>query len=180
MVGGRGAAVAAFGGGLSATRGQGLQGSGGIARARDRGCDVDGLAFPVKWICARGHQEEKCLQDDWRTASTVRRRSGVAGWSPDSPFEPGDDEMVRKWSSLMAGVVCATLAGEGIVQGGWLQTGALRGSRANHTATLLPSGKVLVAGGDGSAELYDPAAGVWEPAGVLHTPRYWHTATLLP
>ena len=52
-----------------------------------------------------------------------------------------------------------------------------------HTATLLPSGKVLVAGGynDGSlssAELYDPATGTWSGTVSLNA-RALHTATLL-
>ena len=47
--------------------------------------------------------------------------------------------------------------------GTWSSTGNLLTARAFHTATLLPSGKVLVAGGQdssgflNSAELYDPA-----------------------
>jgi Galactose oxidase, central domain/Kelch motif len=51
---------------------------------------------------------------------------------------------------------------------------------------LLPSGKVLVAGGIGndddvrSAELYDPASGTWVATGSLGTARFAHTATLLP
>src|SRR3989454_1469707 len=59
------------------------------------------------------------------------------------------------------------------------------GSFAN-TATLLPSGKVLVAGGsefDGSfntAELYDPATGTWSYTGNVLRARESHTATLLP
>src|SRR5207253_2443209 len=59
--------------------------------------------------------------------------------------------------------------------------------RVDHTATLLPNGKVLVAGGfnDGSgalasAELYDPATGRWARTGSLNFARYHHTATLLP
>jgi hypothetical protein len=50
----------------------------------------------------------------------------------------------------------------------------------------LPSGKVLVAGGNGSggrlfsAEVYDPATGVWSPTGSLAIARTCHTATLLP
>ena len=55
-----------------------------------------------------------------------------------------------------------------------------------HTATLLPNGKVLVAGGLNaaaflaSAELYDPASGTWTATGSLTTARDVHTATLLP
>ncbi len=64
-------------------------------------------------------------------------------------------------------------------------TGSLATARVVHTATLLPNGKVLVAGGDNcetlaSAELYDPASGTWTTTGSLATARYGHTATLLP
>jgi MYXO-CTERM domain-containing protein len=70
--------------------------------------------------------------------------------------------------------------------GSWTATGSLAGQRYLHTATLLPSGKVLVVGGFGlagrlaSAELYDPANGTWSATGSLATARYLHTATLLP
>jgi hypothetical protein len=67
--------------------------------------------------------------------------------------------------------------------GTWTATGSLSTTRYNHTATLLPNGKVLVAGGIGSdpagAELYDPASGTWTATGNLNTGRYVHTATLL-
>src|SRR6266436_6398683 len=65
-------------------------------------------------------------------------------------------------------------------------TGSLNTGRYWHTATLLPNGKVLVAGGyDGvnylsSAELYDPATGTWTATGSLGAARAAHTATLLP
>ena len=41
----------------------------------------------------------------------------------------------------------------------WTNTDALSNSRKGHIATLLPNGKVLVAGGEdlSSAEIYDPA-----------------------
>ena len=70
--------------------------------------------------------------------------------------------------------------------GTWTATGSLGTARFDHTATLLPSGKVLVAGGYdnggvlSSAELYDPATGTWTATGSLGTARYAHTATLLP
>src|SRR6266850_2324949 len=65
-------------------------------------------------------------------------------------------------------------------------TGSLGSARGNHTATLLPNGKVLVAGGDNtsgylaSAELYDPTSGTWAATGSLNTARDAHTASLLP
>ncbi|HEU5237208.1 MAG TPA: kelch repeat-containing protein [Pyrinomonadaceae bacterium] len=75
--------------------------------------------------------------------------------------------------------------------GTWSYTGALNTGRFLPTATVLQNGKVLVAGGDvcspgqgcmtaNSAELYDPATGIWSFTGNLNTARYWHTATLLP
>jgi hypothetical protein len=67
----------------------------------------------------------------------------------------------------------------------WSNTGNLGAIRNGHTATLLPSGKVLVTGGvyfsaGTPAELYDPASGTWTPSDGLRTPRFFgHTATLL-
>ena len=66
----------------------------------------------------------------------------------------------------------------------WAETGTLNYAREfDDTATLLPNGKVLVAGGDGAgnaAELYDPAVGTWTITGTLITARYFQSATLLP
>ncbi|HZI12104.1 MAG TPA: kelch repeat-containing protein, partial [Myxococcus sp.] len=70
--------------------------------------------------------------------------------------------------------------------GTWRVTGPLVGGvRQGATATLLPTGLVLVAGGGvstgilGTAELYDPARGTWAATGSMATPHRWHTATLL-
>jgi hypothetical protein len=81
-----------------------------------------------------------------------------------------------------AEVYVLTNAGSGA--GTWIPINPLNGARAYHTATLLPNGKVLAAGGASpsflnSAELYDPATGTWSATGALHTPRDVHTATLL-
>ena len=70
--------------------------------------------------------------------------------------------------------------------GTWSGTGSLAVARYGHTATLLASGKVLVAGGGPgsspptSAELYDRANGTWSGTGSLLAPRREHTAILLP
>ena len=68
----------------------------------------------------------------------------------------------------------------------WVITGSMTATRIYHTATLLPDGKVLVAGGQSgssplsTAELYDPASGTWSTTGSMTTARSYHTATVLP
>jgi hypothetical protein len=56
-------------------------------------------------------------------------------------------------------------------------------ARSGHTATLLASGKVLVAGGDGggfgTAEIYDPAADAWTTTGAMNFLHTDHVAVLL-
>ena len=70
--------------------------------------------------------------------------------------------------------------------GTWSATGSLTTARYNFTATVLPGGKLLVAGGTGSigfpvanAEIYDPANGTWAVTENLITARAFHSATLL-
>jgi WD40 repeat protein len=64
-------------------------------------------------------------------------------------------------------------------------TGSLNVARYLHTATLLPDGRLMVAGGVNddsllaSAELYDSVSGTWSVTGSLNTARLAHTATLL-
>jgi hypothetical protein len=65
--------------------------------------------------------------------------------------------------------------------------GATRVARAAHTATLLPSGSVLIAGGmlDGggavrSFEIFDPRRNAIARGGDMIEPRAGHTATALP
>jgi hypothetical protein len=69
----------------------------------------------------------------------------------------------------------------------WRLSGPLTTGRSSQTATLLPSGEVLVVGGIGvgnsplsSAELYNAGSDIWSLVGDLATPRWYHTATLLP
>lgn len=62
-------------------------------------------------------------------------------------------------------------------------------ARYGHTATLLPNGKVLLAGGTHyftgtsttipSAEIYDPSANTWSATGSMSVQREFHTETVL-
>ncbi len=76
--------------------------------------------------------------------------------------------------------------------GTWTRTGNMRAWRNGHTATLLPDGTVLVAGGSGStcgsancpplasAEIYFPWTNVWTMTGSMRHGRYDAEAALLP
>jgi RHS repeat-associated protein len=74
-----------------------------------------------------------------------------------------------------------------IVDPRWTTTGSMITPRQEHTATLLATGKVLVAGGRSttgtaalsSAELYDPTTGTWTSTGSMTGARRLHSATQL-
>src|SRR5437879_4634942 len=69
--------------------------------------------------------------------------------------------------------------------GTWARIVDLNKARAEHTATLLPNGTVLIAGGKDvagqpltSAEIYNPVTGVYTVvSSPLPTPVWGHTAT---
>ena len=74
--------------------------------------------------------------------------------------------------------------------GAFTPAGSMATGRASHTATLLNSGRVLVTGGfyvptdlspggtNATADLFDPAKGVFTSTGSMETARSRHTATL--
>lgn len=70
---------------------------------------------------------------------------------------------------------------------GIIATRSMTLTRAAHTSTLLPDGKVLIAGGFAtnqsslaSAEVFDPAGETFASTGNMNVSRVGHSATLLP
>lgn len=71
--------------------------------------------------------------------------------------------------------------------GTFTPTGSMIAPRSQHSATLLPDGRVLIAGGGSgnasiltSTEIYDPGTGTFRAAGSMTAARRMHSATLLP
>src|SRR5262245_28632029 len=71
--------------------------------------------------------------------------------------------------------------------GTFAPTGNMIAARSQHSATLLPDGRVLIAGGGlgdapgmTSTEIYDPGTGTFRAAASMIAARRMHTATLLP
>jgi hypothetical protein len=102
---------------------------------------------------------------------------------------PAVDGVYHVVATAQADPTKNAIATVNVVKSGFRSTGSLSQARLRHTATLLPNGKVLVAGGgygpdlvDGywvadRAELFDPTTGSFSSAGVVS--RDGHTAALL-
>ena len=119
------------------------------------------------------------IEAPWLIEANGALRSDALHWELDSAKKNSGLQRVRL-------VVAQGLRYPVVIDPSWTATGSMSTARTLHTATLLPSGKVLVAGGVNSsgelasAELYDPATGLWTATGSLRTARKLHTATLLP
>jgi len=123
---------------------------------------------------------------------------GTGTWSPTgsmlSPRYFFTATLLQNGTVLAAGGCnlgnCGTVTSSSEVfdpaSGKWSLVGKLSAARDYHTATLLPSGRVLVAGGYGvsgvtaSAELFDPVTSTWSSAGTMVYALAQSTATLLP
>jgi hypothetical protein len=61
----------------------------------------------------------------------------------------------------------------------WQPAAPHEDTESNQTATLLPDGRVLIAGGAADPAIYDPTSDTWQPAGSLPVNRGFTRAVLL-
>jgi hypothetical protein len=107
---------------------------------------------------------------------------------------PADGKVLIAGGTSATGSLGSTLRNAELYDpdtGKFTATGAMKATRARHSATLIASGplagNVLIAGGTSdesggdvaTAELYDPATGQFTSAGTMSTPRENHSATWL-
>jgi len=107
---------------------------------------------------------------------------------------PADGQVLIAGGTTAASTLGSTLRSAELfdpVTGIFTATGAMKATRARHSATLIASGplagNVLIAGGlsdesggdVATAELYDPVTGQFTTTGAMSTPRENHTATWL-
>ncbi|MBF6568291.1 MAG: hypothetical protein IVW54_05385 [Candidatus Binataceae bacterium] len=106
--------------------------------------------------------------------------------------------LLRDGEVLVAGGTASSVTGTPIasaelydpIGGTFAPIGAMSAAHANHTATLLADGRVLIAGGavlprnsknsvTAVADIYDPSTETFSATGPMLTPREFHSATRL-
>ena len=134
-----------------------------------------------KWVLIDSAELYDPKTETWQaTGPLVEKRQGI--WSL---------VVLKNGKVLLAGEH-DTLIGAELYDpetGKWSATGKLLTGRGGHTTTLLPNGKVLIAGGIdysadgtpifGSAELYDPDKATWGAASSMASSRFKHAAVRL-
>jgi hypothetical protein len=127
----------------------------------------------------------KSAYDDWRESAPGR----CGGADRISRLQKEDPTMCRNSNNpktrilFLCMVVMALGLGQVVAQTGtWTPTDSLAGPRRDHTATLLPDGKVLIVGWfTDEVEVYDPATDTFGLAGyTIFGHGQGSSATLLP
>jgi hypothetical protein len=134
----------------------------------------DGLAPPLAWL-------ETPLLSGGLSLSSDGILSGTPTAAGQFPITLNVTDARGQSASPVPVVVRVSLPHSGSFT---VLSTSMTAPRSGHTATLLTSGKVLIAGGangvaDASAELYDPATRAFTATGSMTEARIGHTATLL-
>ncbi|ATB42096.1 leucine-specific transport system, periplasmic-binding protein LivK [Cystobacter fuscus] len=116
------------------------------------------------------------VQGETTNSSVVMLDSGLVLVAGGRPHAPGSE-----WNKTASALYDP-------VKNEWKPTGEINEPRQLASAVKLPSGEVLLSGGQSlssgellkSMELYDPVAGTWKTTSDLSRPRYKHQSTLLP
>ncbi|WP_437813378.1 Kelch repeat-containing protein [Sorangium sp. So ce1078] len=124
------------------------------------------------------------LVDEARGAPVLRVTAPRAHAASGRPVAPA---LRVRGARIELSVDMGDAVGEAVlVDPAWELTARMSIERTQHTATLLPDGQVLVAGGwyaqgalTSSAERYDPAQDAWFPAAPASVARISHAAVLL-
>jgi N-acetylneuraminic acid mutarotase len=135
----------------------------------------------------RPHQAHAIpLTGSWTTTGNMLTGRGAATATLLTTGPHAGDVLVSGGQSNNGATILSSAELYDPANGTWSATGSMHAARTRYTATLLPNGQVLVAGGLGSdikalssAELYDPTTGSWSTTGPMHDARLDQTATLL-
>jgi hypothetical protein len=119
------------------------------------------------------------------SAAMVTAREGHTATLLDVPMGPSAGKVLVAGGSDGT----STLASAELYDpetGTWSPTAPMHDARLRHTATLLPCGLVLVAGGEddtgnavSTVEVYDAVTGGWSVVGAMSAARATHAAALL-
>ena len=123
------------------------------------------------------------------TGARQEARIAVSGCAYDTDASGPWGRPVTRAGAARCGVIVTwtDVTYPAVVDPSWNATGSMNKARIFHTATLLNSGKVLIAGGFlivgagwlADAELFDSGTSSFAATGAMGTGRYGHTATLL-
>ena len=166
-----------LGGSATATVTPALDLCAGVVCVAADACHVAGACSPASGTCSSPGAPDGTSCDDGNPCTqTDACQSGVCTGANPVVCLAAD-------SCHVAGACDPTAS----VDATWRPGPTMNGPRGVQTATLLPSGGILVTGGfDGagvalaSAELFDPVANTWTTLAPMGTGRGEHTATLLP
>ncbi|MCA1835031.1 MAG: IPT/TIG domain-containing protein, partial [Actinobacteria bacterium] len=190
-------------GGLGLAQGTGLaQGIAGVSNLSVR-CAAPAVPGPGE-SAAGSIDTYVCTEELLKSAELYDPKAGT--WSPTGSLNIG--RFVHS-ATLLSARPCGSNCGKVLIAGGannivrneaelydpatgrWAATASMKEPREGHAATVLFGGGVLVVGGGGatydihlpdavaSAEIFDPAAGVWRYTTFMGEARGMHTATLL-